>query len=734
MTSNTNDKSSRSLDNDEIDLGKLLAILLNGKWIIMATTFVFALLAVAYAMLATPIYKADALIQIEEKKGGLPGLADLGEMFATDGAAVTEIELLKSRQVIGNAVDELKLDIIAEPKRFPLIGNFLARRHGGAEPADAMLEGYGWGGERINVSQLAVERDLGKEPLILTYLSGNKYQVAHGDKVIIKGELNQLAESALGDVRVLVTDLVAQPNTQFVLTKKSRVKAIRDLQGILAVSEKGKQSGILALSLDGADRQLTVKTLDAIANYYVLQNVRRMSAEAEKSLEFLKDQLPTLKIELTESEERLNDYRLANKSVDLSLETQSVLEQLVNLESRISELAFSEADIARRFTPEHPNYVAFKRKQQELFDERERLQEQVTELPETQQEVLRLARDVEVNQQIYLALLNKVQELNVAKAGTVGNVRVIDYAEISEHPVKPKKALIAVLGTLLGGMLSVAFVLVRAAMNRGVENPEEFEEIGINVYASVPFSETFFKRFESNKKRKKHKQSLLLAHYDPTDLAIEAIRSLRTSLHFAMLEAKNKVIMISGPSPEIGKSFISANLATTIAQSGQKVLVIDADMRKGYMQRLFNMNWDDGLSDMLVGDVSYEDAIKETEVEGLHFMPRGRIPPNPSELLMHPSFAEFIERANKEYDMVIVDTPPILAVTDANIVGHLCGTNLMVTRFGINPLKQVEVAQRRFEQNGVDIKGVIFNGVEKKAGGYGYEYGYYSYEYKNKSA
>lgn len=190
--------------------------------------------------------------------------------------------------------------------------------------------------------------------------------------------------------------------------------------------------------------------------------------------------------------------------------------------------------------------------------------------------------------------------------------------------------------------------------------------------------------------------------------------------------------MISGPSPSVGKSFVSVNLAAIVAQAGQKVLLIDGDMRKGYLNKMFRMAPENGLSELLSARITSNDAIHATEVENLHVIPRGQIPPNPSELLMHANFSSFLDNVKDEYDMIIIDTPPILAVTDAAIVGRQVGMSLIVTRFGLNSPKEIEVTKRRFEQNDIQLKGAIFNAVEKKASAYGYgNYGYYNYEYKS---
>ncbi len=356
-------------------------------------------------------------------------------------------------------------------------------------------------------------------------------------------------------------------------------------------------------------------------------------------------------------------------------------------------------------------------------------------MPKTQQEILRLTRDVDAGKEIYMQLLNKQQELSITKASTVGNVRIVDPAVTQPKPVKPKKAIIIFLAVFLGGVFSIAIVLLKTIFHKGIENPEELEQEGINVYASIPLSEWQQKKDRetfSIAKRKSNTRSLtLLATGNPTDLAIEAIRSLRTSLHFAMLEAKNNVLMISGASPNIGKTFVSMNLAAVIAQSGARVLVIDADMRKGYSHTLLGTGWQNGLSDILSKQISAAEAVKKTNIEGMDFISRGQIPPNPSELLMRQQFGEFIQWASENYDLVLIDTPPILAVTDAAIIGNIAGTSLMIARFGLNTVKEIDVSIRRFDQNGVDIKGVILNAVEKRASSYYGSYGYYQYEYKS---
>ena len=737
---NNTPPTAQQHDSDEIDLLALLGALIDGKWIIAGFTVCFAVIGVAYALLATPIYQANALIQIEEKSGNtLAGLGELSDMLGSTPEAVTEIELLKSRAVIGQAVDNLKLDIIVEPHYFPIVGRWMARRYEPetkGEIASPLLgfDSFAWGGENVDIFQLDVPSSYLSKPLELVAGANNTYTLYNDDgEILLQGAVGEQVSSS--GFTMQVKTLNARPETRFDVIKQRKLNTIIDYQQQLGAAERGKDSGIISLSMQHDNPQYAISILDEVSRLYVRQNVERNSAEAAQSLEFLREQLPQVRKELERYEQALNEYQTSTKSVDITIETQAILDQIVELDTLISEQNLKRAEMERRFTRQHPSYQALLDQMEQLKRQKAELTSKVESLPATQQELLRLTRDVAVTTEVYTTMLNSTQELDVLRAGTVGNVRVIDTADVNvEEPVKPKKALIAIIATLLGGFIGVALVLVRKALNRGIEDPDVIEQLGLPVYATVPFSrdQEVVEGGVKSRRPASTATSGLLAVTNPADLAIEALRSLRTSLHFARLEAKNNILMISGPSPGVGKSFVSANLGAIMAQAGQRVLLIDADMRKGYLNKLFKLPAENGLSELLATRITSKDAIYQTEVEGLQVVPRGQIPPNPSELLMHANFTSFLDNVKDEYDIVIVDTPPILAVTDAAIVGRQVGMSLIVTRFAVNAAREIEVAMRRFEQNDIQLKGAIFNAVEKKASAYGYgNYGYYNYEYKS---
>ncbi|HDG8863341.1 TPA: polysaccharide biosynthesis tyrosine autokinase, partial [Klebsiella pneumoniae] len=569
------------------------------------------------------------------------------------------------------------------------------------------------------------------DPEIIITIKDDKHFTVEGDGFKVDGIKGEMLDK--DKLRILITEINAEPGASFEVKYLSRLKAINNLLEAFNVSDQGKDTGMLGLTLTGTDPNLISKTLNSIANNYLEQNVERQAAQDAKSLDFLNQQLPKVRADLDIAEDKLNSYRKEKDSVDLSMEAKSVLDQIVNVDNQLNELTFREAEISQLYTKEHPTYKALIEKRQTLQQEKTKLNKRVSGMPSTQQEVLRLSRDVESGRAVYLQLLNRQQELSIAKSSAIGNVRIVDDSITDPKPIKPKKILICIIGFILGLFFSVALIMLRFLLRRGIESPEQLEEMGINVYASIPVSEWLLKASDK-RKRKNNESDKLLAVENPTDLAVEAIRSLRTSLHFAMLEAKNNVLMISGASPNAGKTFVSTNLAATISLANKSVLFIDADLRKGYVHKMLGNEGKSGLSDILSGQANVEETIISVPDGQFDYIGRGQVPPNPAELLMHPRFEKLLAWASAKYDLVIIDTPPILAVTDAAIIGRYAGTTLLVARFESNTVKEIEVSITRFEQSGVNVKGCILNGVVKKASSYyGYGYNYYGYNYSNKS-
>lgn len=754
MTEQLTDETPRGgpagADDDEIDLARLWGTLVDHARAIALVTVLAVVIGVGYLFAVDPVYRADALLQVEQRETGIPGLSEeMDELFGMADSTAAEIEILRSRMVLGSVVDELQLDLLVEPEPVSISGFWrhlgdperLAEAVRGIRPADNGVISAGWGerGRTLRISSFRVPDELLGEEWMLRVLAPDHLQLWLDDSLVLEGAPGATLTSADGAVELRLLQMDAAPGTEFRIVRLAGWEAVDRLREALVVAERGKESGVLSLTLDGDHPGRIRDILAAIARTYLLQNIERRSAEAAKSLEFLEQQTPRIRRQLDGAEKALNQYRTRSESVDLSLETQAVLDKMVELETKLSELALKESELRRLYTRQHPNYRALLQQRGSLEAERQQLEKQVQNLPHTQQEILRLTRDVETNQAIYLQLLNRAQELEILKAGTVGNVRIIDNAQTAPEPVAPRPALVLALAALLGAFVSVAGVFVSGALKQTLESPEQLEQEGIPVYAALPRSSAQ-ERMEQQEGRRLRRSSgridrrPLLAHSHPGDLAVEALRSLRTSLHFAMLGADNRVVMITGASPGVGKTFVTANLGVVLAQAGKRVVVIDGDLRKGYLHSYFGIAAQPGLSNYLAGDqAAVPKLVRRTAVPGLDVVPRGEAPPNPSELLLQPRFKALLAKLGENYDYVLIDSPPVLAVTDAAIIGNAAGTTLLVARFGVNTVREMDLCRRRLARNGVMVRGGIFNALERRAANtYGY-YAYYQYRYGERS-
>ena len=714
---------------DQIDWRELLLLLWDGRHVIAACTGLFLTAAIAYAMTLTPIYRANGFVLFEETAKGIPNLDDTTQTIGSDSSAAKELFVVKSRMVLGNVVDELDLTTVSQPTHFPLIGAAMARRHAsdGIAAPPFGLKSYAWGGEQIKVSYLQVPRNYLDQPLELIVLSEQQFSLSHNGQKLLTGNIGEPSFGLSGTMEIIVDRLIARPGTRFNVQKSPRFNTILALQSALSVSEKGKGTGILEIAFDGPERQHIVKVVDSVAANYYYQSVRRLADKAESSLTSLDQKILAAKLKLSRAEAALNNYRSERNSVDLPLEAAAALESLVQIEADINAMSINEAGLARRFMPEHPNYISFTIQQENLQLQRDRLNTRLTQLPEVQKKILSLTRDYETTQAVFVSLDNRRQELEILKASSVNNVRLLDSAGIMPGIEATKPKLIAVLGALLGGMLGVMIILLRFRLKSGIIDPKAFSRIGLTVHTTIPYSENELTRTPSGKQFKSFRRSTrtdeklrinVLACDHPDDASIEAFRNFRIRLRFLMMNAKNNLAMISSGSPGVGKSFVCANLATVAAKSGQRVLVVDGDLSSGHLHRSFGVNPHNGLAEVLAGTIGINDAISTTMVDNLHFMPSGEMPINPSELLAGPALSKLTKWLSAVYDMVIFDTPPILEVTDAAIIGRHCGTKMMIARFEQCTIREITAAKSRFNLNGVDIDGIVFNAVRKKAENY----------------
>ncbi|WAT02541.1 polysaccharide biosynthesis tyrosine autokinase [Rouxiella chamberiensis] len=713
-------------NSNNLDLGRLYGGILDDRWLVIITVIVMMAFGVVYYLFATPVYSTDAMVQIESN-GSSTILNDISKLMPSGQTKTgAQLKLIESKLVQFKTIRDLHLDIQVQEHFFPFFGKGWARMT--HKPVN-----------EIDVSKLEVPESQLGQIFVLKVTGPDSYSLSNKDSVLLEGKVGQ--EVVKGPITLHVDSMNAAVGTTYTVSKIPMRAAYDQLVGRLKAMDSGVDTGIIELSMNGANPIQDQKVLNSIANNFLLQNVERNSQEAANSLTFLKEQLPLVRSELDRSEDRLNAYRQKRDSVDMNLEIRSALDTMVNLDKSINDLTFKEAEVSQLYTPSHPTYRALLEQRKILEDEKAKLNGKINSLPQTQQELMRLTRDVDSQQEIFVQLLRKQQELSINKASTVGDVRIIDYATSEIGAVFPKLPLIEIMAAILGAMMAIIFIITKIMMRRGIESARELEEQGITVYANVPFAMNQgrlasipFIGSLTGKNKYEQKTKEVLAITDPADLTVESLRSLRTSLHFAMIEAKNDVLMITGAVPHAGKSFISVNLASVIALTGKKVLLIDGDMRRGSAHDYFGFNPRVGLSTVLAGQKDISEVIHTSEIPSLHVLTRGRTPPNPAELLTSKRFSDLLEWANQNYDLVVIDTPPVLSVTDSSIIGQLVGTTLMVARFELNTVKEVEVSIKRLEQSGVEVKGCILNAIVRRSANYysqNYSYdAFYTYEYK----
>jgi tyrosine-protein kinase Etk/Wzc len=724
---------------DDVNLLDLLDVVLDSSWLIAAVVTVMLALGMAYAFLAIPIYEANTLIQVEESSasGGAAKslLGDAANMFDIRTPATAEIEILRSRLVIGQAVNNLQLALIATPKYTPLVGNWLARRATGpSTPGFLGMSGYVSGNESIRVAAFDVPTvfEGGRFSVVLTP-NGYRLQSPKGEN-LGEGKLGQVFSFVVGGQkgRLLVAETVGKPGAEFYLVRASNLVVIEGLQKKLRITEQGKQSGVISVSLQGPDPTGIARVLNEMGAIYVRQNIDRKSAEAEKTLGFLGSQLPLLRQQLDESETKFNQFRNQRGLYDLDTEAKHVLDQAVKLQSSLLELKQKRQELASRFTDQHPSIQTIDGQIKSVNVEINALNARVKVYPSVEQDLLRLTRDVKVNSELYVNLLNSSQQLRLVKEGKVGNVRIVDNAAVPEQRIKPQRFLAVVMAGILGLLAGLVIVFMRNSLRPGIKDPADIEQsLGLNVFASVPYSNA--QELQAKAIKSKTKGSHLLALVAPKEPAVEALRSLRTALQFAMLDATNNIVLFIGPTPGIGKSFVSANFACVLAAAGKKVLLIDADLRRGHINQYFGLGRSRGLSEVISGRIKLEDAVQKQVVPNLDFLSTGKLPPNPAELLMMPKTKVILHQLAQCYDFVIIDTAPVLVASDTAILASLAGAVFMVARANVTSLGEMQASIKQLGQSGVQIKGVIFNGIDlrKRLYGYGMGYKYSSYRHIN---
>lgn len=716
----------------------ILDVILSSKRTIAAIFAVFLLLGTAYAFLARPLYQADVVVQIEDSPQGTISkgvLGDVSSLFDVQSTGADETLILQSRLVVTSAVDNLKLYIDASPRYFPIVGFWISkfhtdRGHGLSEPGLFGFGGYAWGDESIDVERFDVPQVYESDRFRLTVLAGNRYRIAGSDLTDpVEGEIGveKRFPTAAGAMTVKVSRVHANPGTTFSIYRYSRLDTIQRLQTNLIVQQSDKQSNVIAASIEGKDPRRITRIMNEIGDQYVAQNVQRKAAQAAQSLTFLNTQLPDLKQQLQLAEERYTRFRNEHGTIDLTAEAQISLQELSQNQAQIVALQAKRGDLLQHLTALHPTVLGVDQQIQVLRQRDAQISGQIKGLPSLQQEVVRLTLDVSVNTQLYTSLLNSAQELQLVEAGATGNVRVVDRALLPEVPTKPRKLLAIAIAGFFGIFFAACFVILRDMLFGGVTDASELERhTGLTVMASIAMAK--------DASRLEQEAALsglpkVLARTSPNDVAVEAMRSLRTAMQFALLDARNNIVLFAGPSPGVGKSFVASNMATLVGMANKRTLLVDGDIRKGRLHEIFGVLREGGLADVIAGKRTLADAIHRNVGKNLDLLTTGTLPPNPAELLTSGALSDVLGQLAKTYDVVILDTAPLLAATDAELFAPEAGAVVLVSMAGLTKVGEVLESVKRLRRVGVHLPGIVINGVNPNRGkfGYGSKYGAYRY-------
>ena len=737
-------------DNDEIDLMALLFAILRGWKIVLFFALLGLLLGVLYTRYVNPTFQSDALIQIEESSQGVAALGEnISNLVGSDAStAQTEAELIRSRMVLEPVVDALNLRVRLSDPTIGYIEKIKSNRtYTQINTAEEVTLETSDG--QVVIKQFDVSKDYLNKGFSLVK-SENGFTLTNGFDDF-KGQFNKPYQfnGANGQIRITVAQL-PENNHPVNIYKQSLHNATNAINGALSVVEKGKGTGIIQLTMTGPNQQQTTSILSQVVQSYFGQNQARGSEETTQTLEFMETQIPVLREKLEKSEAKFNEFREQSGTIDVTQESQILLAENARIDAQLSDLKLKKADLTTYYTEEHPLVIQINDQIEVLNNRKQQIKNTIQELPEIQREFLQLSEDVGIDREIYLTLLKNYQQLQIAKAGQLGYARIIDMPISTFGAIAPKKLQIWLLAVFLGTLLGAVLAFIKSLFRNVVKDPERIEvKTGVPVIATIPRS-PLLTRLHKNKKA----PNRLLAYVDNNSLSYEAIKSLRTNLMFGMpvqgrAGQRAKVILITGESPGVGKSFISSNLTEVFAQLDKKTLIMDADMRLGELHKVFNMDQHNGLADYLMQDTTHlskeaaqvvsHDGIQEssslasfihpTGIDNIDFMPRGEHPRNPASLLANGSFDHLMTELNLYYDYIIIDSPPILAASDAMILAQYVDKVLMVARYDKSIEGQVVYAVNQMNKANINVDGIILNDVQQ---GIMSKYSYhYSYAYGN---
>lgn len=702
--------SSPTVASGAPDLVSYVTLMAQHVRVIAGCTAAFLLAALVWLIWTPPVYESSMLFHVEEDSPAAQRnmVSDLSTAFDKKAAPLAEIELLRSRLVVGTAVDQLQLAVTSQPRYFPLLGA-LSARYGGRAAA-AVVGGYVWGRQTLQPVRFEVPDAWLGESLRLTVLDGRRVRLddPSGRKVLegpVGAELE--GQGSAGKVRLHIGQLDALPGAQFDMRRRPRQDAVDDLQKALQVNEQGKQSGILDVRLEGTDARLTGRILAAVGQAFGAQNLARKQEEVGNALDFVSQKLPALARRLEQSEERLRVLRSRYGSIDLAEEARLGLQRAAWQRQRRDELQQKRIDLLTVFTAEHPQVVALDK---QLAAINQNLAEQaayIKSLPLIEQEEGRLEREIQQDSELVGSLGKTAEQLRIVAMGRVSNVRLVDPAQIPQHPVRPRPALTLAWAAVTGLFFGLLAAVMRHSWRGAITDPAAVASmLGRRaMYASIPHSSAVQGRRRG-----------LLAWSAPADPAIEGLRSFRAALLYALPHFHNNIVLVCSPGAHSGQSFVLSNVAALLGVAGKRVLLLDADLAHGRLHHRFQLAATPGLEDVLAGRAPLDHVLHRQVSDGVDFIASGHRSAERSEQLVNVNFRELLETLSSRYDVVLVGSAPVLDSADALTIGSHAGAVFILTRAGVTRTDQLREAVLRLNQAGIAPQGVLCNDLATRLG------------------
>src|SRR5512133_1967474 len=754
---------------EEVHLTDYLNVIMRRKRIFLLAFCALFAGVLLYTFMMKPIYEAGATLYVKDDKKGKGGILGDLAMLNSSNPIDAEIEILKSRTNAEEVVKRLHLTWAISKKS---------------------------SGLQVKIADFS---STSTEPDYTVEVTGpNTFKVKSADGTpTVQGSSGQLIRTP--GLTLLISEIKGQPGDSFRLRLRNFNRTVAGLKGAIKASDVGKKTNVIKITYNNTDPVRAREVVSTLVQAYLDQSISFKTEEASRTVNFVEEQLKSTRGDLEQSEVNLQAYKSASGVVKLDTEAEELIKKLsaiekdraaITLQRQQVEFALNALQEARRkgqiYTPavlrddplvsvmatrlaelevqrramisenteSHPQVKAVQvqidqvqRKIQATYEtarlnlakQEAGIQQQLLQyeakmrtLPVAERDLARLIRFNKVNSDIYMFLLQKHEEARIAKASTISNINVVDPAITPDSPIKPQKRKNLMLGLLVGLMFGVGAAFFMDYLDDSIKDEEEAKRaLGWPLLAMIPAIES-----EPGESVPAGHAAQLVVMHKPKSSVTEAFRGMRTAIHFSSLRRDSKVIMITSSFPGEGKTTIAANLALTFAQAGNRVVLVDCDLRRPSLNTIFDHSRTPGVTEVLAGDVSWSEALHATDIDNISLLSAGTIPPNPAELLCSDSMRDLLIELRECYDMVLIDAPPVIPVTDAPLLSALTDLVVVVVESGRIPLKAAQRMKELLQSVQAPVAGFVLNDrTAIISGTYGYygkgSYGrrYYGHDY-----